>query len=87
MTGTTGHVGGGAIAQLASAGHDLCQIVRDPARAPAIDGVETVVATGLDDGDTLRFGRRGGALAECQAMVDACMSDYDLDGWTRGPWV
>ena len=44
MTGTTGHVGGGAIAELAAAGHDLCQIVRDPARAPAIEGVETVVA-------------------------------------------
>lgn len=60
MTGTTGHVGGGAIAELAVAGHDLCQIVRDPARAPAIDGVETVVATGLDDGDTLRATLRRG---------------------------
>ena len=60
MTGTTGHVGGGAIAELAAAGHDLCQIVRDPARAPAIDGVETVVATGLDDGDALRATLRRG---------------------------
>ena len=60
LTGTTGHVGGGAIAELAAAGHDLCQIVRDPARAPAIDGVETVVATGLDDRDALRATLRRG---------------------------
>jgi len=36
--------------------------------------------------DALRFGTRGGGLAACQAMVDRCMADYDLDGWTRGPW-
>jgi uncharacterized protein YbjT (DUF2867 family) len=53
MTGTTGHVGGAAIRTLAAQGHPLCQIVRDPARAPALDGVQTVVAGGLDDRDTL----------------------------------
>jgi paerucumarin biosynthesis protein PvcC len=36
--------------------------------------------------DALRFGQRGGALADCQAMVDQCMSDYDLDGWTGDTW-
>ncbi len=37
--------------------------------------------------DTLRFGKRGGELAACQEMVDRCMSDYDLDGWTSDTWV
>ncbi len=37
--------------------------------------------------DALRFGKRGGALADCQAMVDQCMSDYDLDGWTGDTWT
>jgi uncharacterized protein YbjT (DUF2867 family) len=60
MTGTTGHVGGAAVAELAGDGHELCQIVRDPARAPDLDGVETVVATGLDDRETLRATLRAG---------------------------
>ena len=36
--------------------------------------------------DALRFGKRGGTLEACQAMVDQCMSDYDLDGWTGDTW-
>ena len=37
--------------------------------------------------DALRFGQRGGALAACQGMVDQCMSDYDIDGWTGDTWT
>ena len=37
--------------------------------------------------DALRFGQRGGALAACQEMVDQCMSDYDVDGWTGDTWT
>jgi 4-hydroxyphenylacetate 3-monooxygenase len=37
--------------------------------------------------DALRFGTRGGELAKCQAMVEQCMSDYDLDGWTGDTWT
>ena len=35
----------------------------------------------------LRFGQRGGTLAACQEMVDQCMSDYDIDGWTGDTWT
>ena len=37
--------------------------------------------------DALRFGQRGGTLAACQEMVDQCMSDYDIDGWTGDTWT
>ena len=65
-------------AQLAAAGHDLCQIVRDPARAPAIDGVETVVATGLDDRDTPR------AIDAYAFVANAWQHTEDeVAGWLR----
>jgi len=51
LTGTTGHVGGGAARALVAAGHDVHQIVRDPARA--VPGVPTSVVTGLDDREGL----------------------------------
>lgn len=37
--------------------------------------------------DALRFGKRGGELAACQALVEQCMSDYDLNGWTGDTWT
>jgi 4-hydroxyphenylacetate 3-monooxygenase len=37
--------------------------------------------------DSLRFGQRGGALEACKAMVEQCMGDYDLDGWTGDTWI
>jgi NAD(P)H dehydrogenase (quinone) len=58
LTGTTGHVGGGAARELAAAGHPLLQIVRDPARAPSLPGAETAVVAGMDD--------REGLLAACR---------------------
>ncbi|UGS34395.1 4-hydroxyphenylacetate 3-hydroxylase family protein [Capillimicrobium parvum] len=37
--------------------------------------------------DTLRFSGIGGITAGQQELVDACLADYDLDGWARGPWT
>jgi uncharacterized protein YbjT (DUF2867 family) len=53
LTGTTGHVGGGAARELVSAGHRVHQIVRDPGRAPALPGIETAVVSGMDDREGL----------------------------------
>jgi aromatic ring hydroxylase len=36
--------------------------------------------------DTLRFAGVRGLNDGFDSLVDACLSDYDLDGWTRGPW-
>lgn len=60
MTGTTGHVGGGAIRSLVAQGHSVRQIVRDAGRAPVLEGVETIVASGLDDRETLLSALRPG---------------------------
>jgi uncharacterized protein YbjT (DUF2867 family) len=51
LTGTTGHVGGGAAGTLVAAGHEVHQVVRDPARA--VPGVPTSVVAGLDDREGL----------------------------------
>ena len=37
--------------------------------------------------DTVRFAGLRGISAAQQELVDACLADYDLDGWTRGPWL
>lgn len=37
--------------------------------------------------NVLQFARGRGRLEEMEALVEACMGDYDLDGWTDGPWV
>ncbi|MDQ3895020.1 MAG: 4-hydroxyphenylacetate 3-hydroxylase family protein [Actinomycetota bacterium] len=36
--------------------------------------------------DVLNFARRRGRLDEMVALVEQCMSEYDVDGWTDGPW-
>jgi uncharacterized protein YbjT (DUF2867 family) len=51
LTGTTGHVGGGAARALVADGHQIHQIVRDPARA--VPDVPTSVVAGLDDREGL----------------------------------
>src|SRR3712207_3768879 len=51
LTGTTGHVGGGAARALIAAGHDVHQIVRD--RSRALPGVPASVVSGLDDREGL----------------------------------
>ncbi|MFI9202243.1 4-hydroxyphenylacetate 3-hydroxylase family protein [Streptomyces sp. NPDC053048] len=36
--------------------------------------------------DALKWATRRGGLARCEALVQQCLDDYDLDGWRRGPW-
>lgn len=36
--------------------------------------------------DVLNFSRSRGRLDEMKALVDRCLAEYDLDGWTDGPW-
>jgi NAD(P)H dehydrogenase (quinone) len=51
LTGTTGHVGGGAGRTLVAGGHEVHQVVRDPARA--LPDVPMSVVAGLDDREGL----------------------------------
>lgn len=37
--------------------------------------------------DALNWARRRGTLASFEELVARCMDDYDLTGWTRGPWT
>ena len=36
--------------------------------------------------DLLNFSRRRGRTDEMQALVDACLGDYDVDGWVDDTW-
>src|SRR5262245_12018043 len=36
--------------------------------------------------DAVNFARRAGVLDQCAALVDQCLADYDLDGWTNDTW-
>jgi hypothetical protein len=36
--------------------------------------------------DRLRFSGTRGISAQQQELVDTCLADYDVEGWTRGPW-
>jgi aromatic ring hydroxylase len=36
--------------------------------------------------DAVSFARRTGALDDCLRLVDQCMSEYDLTGWTSPIW-
>ena len=53
VTGATGGIGGGVARRLAEAGVAQRLVVRDPSRAPQLDGAEVAVAT-YADGDALR---------------------------------
>jgi 4-hydroxyphenylacetate 3-monooxygenase len=37
--------------------------------------------------DTLRFAGIRGITGAQQELVDACLAEYDLEGWTQGPWM
>jgi aromatic ring hydroxylase len=37
--------------------------------------------------DMLRFSGFRGISAQCDRLVGECLDDYDLEGFTRGPWV
>ena len=36
--------------------------------------------------DALNFARRTGALDQCIQLVEQCLNDYDLNGWTNDVW-
>jgi 4-hydroxyphenylacetate 3-monooxygenase len=36
--------------------------------------------------DALNFARRSGVLDQCTQLVDECLADYDLNGWTNDTW-
>ena len=36
--------------------------------------------------DAVSFARRTGVLDQCAGLVDQCLADYDLDGWTTDTW-
>jgi len=36
--------------------------------------------------DAVNFARRTGVLDQCAGLVDQCLADYDLDGWTTDTW-
>ncbi|GLH99043.1 SDR family oxidoreductase [Phytohabitans aurantiacus] len=58
ITGATGRLGGRVARQLAERGVRQRLVVRDPARAPALDGTEVVQAT-YDDADAARRALEG----------------------------
>ncbi len=37
--------------------------------------------------NVIDFAKERGRLDEMAELVKSCMSEYDLDGWTKGPWV
>jgi 4-hydroxyphenylacetate 3-monooxygenase len=37
--------------------------------------------------DALRFSGVRGITGRQQELVDQCLADYDLEGWTHGPWT
>jgi aromatic ring hydroxylase len=36
--------------------------------------------------DAVNFARRAGVLDQCARLVDQCLADYNLDGWTTNTW-
>ena len=54
VTGATGAVGGRVAARLFERGVDQRLVVRDPARAPRLDGVEVVGGASYADGEAMR---------------------------------
>ena len=36
--------------------------------------------------DAVNFARRSGVLDQCLQLVDQCLNDYDLNGWTNAVW-
>ena len=76
VCGATGEVGGRVAERLCERGIPIRMIVRDPARAPALDGAEVAVAAGYHDTDEMAAALRG---AETVFMVFARASPNRLD--------
>jgi NAD(P)H dehydrogenase (quinone) len=76
VTGATGELGGRVAARLSERGAPIRLIVRDPARAPRLDGAEIAVAAGYDDTDEMTAALRG---ADTVFMVSGRESPNRLD--------
>jgi 4-hydroxyphenylacetate 3-monooxygenase len=37
--------------------------------------------------DMLRFSGIRGVMERADDLVEQCLADYDLDGWTDGTWL
>jgi NAD(P)H dehydrogenase (quinone) len=87
VTGSTGAVGGHVARRLAERGAAQRLIVRDPARAPELEGAEVAVAAGYSDTENMRAALTGadtlfmvsgreqlGRVAEHAAAVDAAVA-------------
>jgi len=37
--------------------------------------------------DVLSFAKQRGIMESCTKLVEQCMSDYDLEGWTSSDWI
>src|SRR5215212_7997893 len=61
VCGATGALGGRVAAHLSERGAAIRLIVRDPARAPALDGAEVAVAAGYHDTEEMTAALRGAA--------------------------
>ncbi len=61
VTGATGHLGGGVARRLSERGLTTRLVVRDPSRAPALDGAEVAVAS-YADGSAMRDALTGARL-------------------------
>jgi NAD(P)H dehydrogenase (quinone) len=59
VTGATGELGGRVARRLAERGVPLRLVVRDPERAPAVDGAEVAVSAGYHDADAMAEAVRG----------------------------
>jgi NAD(P)H dehydrogenase (quinone) len=76
VTGATGEVGGRVARGLSERGASFRMIVRDPARAPKLDGAEVAIAAGYHDVDEMTAALRG---AETMFMVSGRESPSRLD--------
>jgi uncharacterized protein YbjT (DUF2867 family) len=76
VTGATGELGGRVARRLAERGVPIRMIVRDPARAPELEGAEIAVAAGYHDTDEMELALRG---AETMFMVSGRESPTRLD--------
>jgi uncharacterized protein YbjT (DUF2867 family) len=59
VCGATGELGGRVAARLSERGAPIRLVVRDPARAPDLDGAEVAVASAYDDIDEMTAALRG----------------------------
>lgn len=75
VTGSTGNVGGRVARSLHEAGAPLRLLVRDPSRAPRLEGADVVGFPGYGDGDAVREALRG---AEVVLMVSGEESEDRL---------